>query len=118
MQDDLSLHIQHKNWLGQLDFYESEIKFFFNELDRIFDKNIGDVTTLGHSKEYADILKKKSDKIKRLRSRIIDHEKNIGANLEEEDGDLHFEVERKITLFVSDFEMMKKNFRRFASRND
>ena len=119
MTDSIKLHTDHKKWLRDLDFYEDEIRFFFKELDRIFEKNIFNISTIGNSEEYKNILHKKKNKIVELKEKIQRHELEMSENNDVlKDEFAHEEMELEMRKFVLNFEKLKKTFKRFASRND
>jgi hypothetical protein len=114
------VHQEHQQWLSQLNFYQDEIKFFQNELALVLHRNMDSLSIIEYVEEYKEILLKKLEHIDELRHDIISHEKKLKKDT---NGDLgepqpHEMVREKFDTFVQDFELMKKNFKRFAAHND
>ena len=59
------------------------------------------------------------NKIDELRHQIILHEKKLGETLEPDAKDLwnHSKVRDQFLEFITDFEILKKNFKRFVIHN-
>ena len=114
------IHREHKDWLNQLNFYQDEIKFFQNELVLVLHANHTSFSFFETIDEYKKIFLKKLKKIDSMRHQVIIHEKKLSGELETEDQDLkeHREIRERFTKFVNDFELLKKNFNRFAAHND
>ena len=113
-------HKEHREWLSQLNFYQDEIKFFQNELLVVLHEHNDHLSIVELVDEYRDILMKKLRQIDELRMHIILHEKSLVKMEVANSKELwhHSEVRDKINEFVNEFEMFKKNFRRFAAHND
>lgn len=118
-QDISSFHHEHRMWLRQLDFYEQEIAFFREELTKVMQKNKESFSKLEYSEEYKAIFRKKQNHIDELRAAISEHEKKMSRDqISPEDVDRHRYIAAKFNDFIQRFEMLKHNFRRFASHND
>ncbi len=113
-------HQEHRDWLSKLNFYQDEIKIFQHELMRILMKHPKSLSIIEHVEEYQKIFLAKLEHIDKLRLKIILHEKELGESLTPSTENVwdHSEERLQINEFVNDFEAMKQNFRRFASRND
>ena len=113
-------HQEHKEWLNQLNFYQDEIKFFQNELILVLQKHYESLSILDNVEDYRNIFLKKLQHIDELRYDISLHEKKLSGIMEQEPQDLdeHHQVRARLNEFVKDFELLKKNFRRFAAYND
>lgn len=119
-KDELSNvhHQEHRQWLSQLDFYEDEIKIFQKELDKILQKPLSQFSLTEHAEEYNRIFDKKLEKIKRLKEQLTFHEKGISSGNMEMNTELwdHEETRLNISTFIKNTEDLKKNFKRFLSR--
>ncbi|MEO1260638.1 MAG: hypothetical protein AAFZ15_17710 [Bacteroidota bacterium] len=113
-------HREHKEWLSQLNFYQDEIKFFQNELLAVLHAHNDHLSIVELVDEYRDLLMKKLRIIDELRMHIILHEKSLVKMEVANSTELwaHAEVRERINEFVSEFEIFKQNFRRFAAHND
>lgn len=115
----LDFHEDHKGWRSKLQFYQDEIRFFFKELNRVFDKDIENLARMEFIDEYEAILDKKSDAITLLMSRIQEEEKTL---IEAEDpksiARIHHQLHLDFIDFEASYKEMKKRFKRFASLND
>lgn len=109
-----TLFQQHRDWLSQLDFYQDEIKIFQHELTQVVEKHPDYLSIIEHVEEYQRIFQKKLEKIDDLKHQIASHLKQEGAAALEE----HEQLLVRMGDLVKNFESLKKNFRRFASRND
>ncbi len=111
-------HKEHQEWLSQLDFYSDEIKVFQKELSMIMDRHPNQFSITEHSDEYNEIFRKKLDDINKLKLQLKLHE----HELIKEEEPLHDEIwdhettRSHVLAFVTKFEKLKKNFRRFVSR--
>ncbi len=112
--NDNTLYQQHRDWLSQLDFYQDEIKIFQHELTQVVEKHPDYLSIIEHVDEYQRIFEKKLEKIDHLKHQIALHLKQEGATALEE----HEQLQARMGDLVKNFEALKKNFRRFASRND
>ena len=70
--------------------------------------------------EYRDIFMKKLRLIDELRLQIILHERKLSKMEDPEAEELwqHTAVRDQVHAFNHEFEMLKKNFKRFAAHND
>ena len=119
MNKSIDYHKDHKEWLSRLDFYTDEIKFFFKELNKVFDQNKENLAWMEFIDEYEAILDKKSDRINTLRKRIVQGEKEIAEAKEgEEIIHNHHQLHLDFIEFEKSFLTMKQGFKRFASHND
>ena len=111
-------HKEHKEWLSQLDFYADEIKIFEKELSMIMDKHPEQFSITEHSDEYFEIFRKKNDEINRLKNQLQKHEHILTEGKDPYSEDLwdHETTRVNVLKFVTKFEKLKKNFRRFVSR--
>jgi len=120
IEDEMFVHKEHKEWLSQLNFYQDEIKFFQNELVKVIHENNYSFSSIETVEEYRNILLKKLEHIDEMRHLIMQHERAL-AYPPEMDGDElgdHQEVRLRFLDFKDKFELMKKNFKRFAAYND
>lgn len=120
IQNTSFIHKEHKEWLSQLNFYQDEIKFFQNELAMVLMKNPDSFSKIEYVDEYRQIFLKKIQAIDAFRNAIIQHEKKIVEVYASRDVDLknHQVVRDDFLEFIKEMELIKKNFKRFASRND
>ena len=111
-------HKEHKEWLSQLDFYFDEIKIFQKELSIIMDRHPAQFSITEHAEEYNDIFSKKMKEIEKLKSKLQAHEHELTKESDPVMDDLwdHETTRVNVLKFVTKFEKMKKNFRRFVSR--
>ncbi len=111
-------HKEHKEWLSQLDFYFDEIKIFKNELSLIMDKHPDQFSITEHADEYNEIFRKKLNEIDKLKKQLQHHEHELVKGDEPLSDELwdHETTRVNILKFVTTFEKLKKNFRRFVSR--
>ncbi|MFN7119127.1 MAG: hypothetical protein ACK4TA_20180 [Saprospiraceae bacterium] len=107
---------QHREWLSQLNFYQDEIKIFQLELLRVVQSHPDDFPVIEHVEEYRAILLKKLHHIDDLRHRLLYHHWKLTQPVDP--AIEHDDLKLDITQFVKDFEALKTNFRRFASRKD
>ena len=112
-------HKEHQKWLSQLDFYQDEIKIFQNELVTALHRHPNFLSIAEHVEEYRSIFLKKLGHIDEYRHRIIYLEKHLSQHLDPNPENLwdHETLRNHVSEFVSDFEKLKANFRRFVSRN-
>lgn len=113
-------HEEHKEWLSTLNFYQDEIKFFQNELAIVLSKHMDNFSIIEHVTEYRDIFLKKLTMIDNLRYEIMGHERQLADNITTKLDYLnaHPLIRNSFRQFEKDFEMLKHNFRMFASHND
>lgn len=106
---------EHRDWLSQLNFYQDEIKIFQNELLKILHKHSDYLAIIEHVEEYRAIFMRKLQHIDDLRHKLLlsQYDMHDGNALPQ-----HEALKLQIEKFVADFEQLKANFRRFASRND
>ena len=115
----IRIHKDHRTWTSDLEFYTSEIRFFNMELEQVLLVNYGDLSIVEHVKEYQDILKKKSLKLIELQEeikfqrKIFDMDEIVPENIS-----YHLILTERIENFVQNFEKVKKNLKRYASRRD
>lgn len=115
----LDFHKDHKDWKSRLDFYKDEIRFFFKELNMVFDQNKQNLARMEFIDEYEAILDKKSEKLERLLERIKAAEKdNMTNEAKDEIAKNHHQLHLDFLKFEQSFIEMKKRFKRFASHND
>lgn len=114
------MHKEHRNWLSQLNFYQDEIKFFQNELANVIQSHMESLSIIESVDEYKGILLKKLAHIDDLRHEISRHENAMASSPSEDSGyhGSHQKIRSRLNQFVADFEMLKKNFKRFAAYND
>ncbi|MBT8220211.1 MAG: hypothetical protein KJP00_10310 [Bacteroidia bacterium] len=114
------MHKDHRNWLSQLNFYQDEIKFFQNELASVIQSHMGSLSIIESVDEYKGIFLKKLEKIDDLRHAIASHESSMAASYVDSEAfrKQHQEIRKRLLAFVEEFEMLKKNFKRFAAHND
>ena len=117
IENSAFVHNEHKDWLSRLNFYQDEITFFQNELLIILHKHANRFSFVETVDEYKKIFRKKLEHIDDLRHQIVEHERRLVQNLGKEDDYLesHQKVREQFIQFVSEFEMLKKNFKRFAA---
>lgn len=119
IMDKMFIHKEHKAWMEQLNFYQDEIKFFQNELFNVLQENPNNFSLLDYVKEYRNIFIKKLEHLDEIRYQISEHEAKLKVSDEEDQNSKnHNEIRDNLNSFVEDFELLKKNFRRFASHND
>lgn len=113
-------HQEHRQWLSELDFYQDQIKIFQNELLQVLHRHSNYLGIIEHVDEYRRIFIKKLEHIDDFRHRIILHEKKLCENLPPANQDLwdHKEVANEILEFFKNFEILKRNFRRFVAHNN
>lgn len=113
-------HKEHKEWLSRLNFYQDEIKIFQNELLAVLHKHLNRLSIIEHVDEYRKILIKKLEALDELRRQIIFQERQLGSDLKLSSEELwdHRDLRHRMNEFISDFETMKENLRRFAAYND
>ena len=111
-------HKEHKEWLSQLDFYIDEIKIFQKELSLIMDRHPDQFSITEHSDEYNQIFQRKLDEINKLKLQLNLHEHELTKGNEPLSDDLwdHETTRLNVVDFVARFEKLKKNFKRFVSR--
>lgn len=111
-------HKEHKEWLSQLDFYADEIKIFQKELSMIMERHPNQFSLTEHADEYTEIFRKKLDDINKLKLQSKLHEHELTKEQEPMSEELwdHETTRVQILKFVTKFEKLKKNFRRFVSR--
>ena len=111
-------HKEHKAWLSQLDFYADEIKVFQNELSMIMDRHPDQFSITEHSDEYNEIFRKKLKEIEKLKRQLKLHEHELTKGKEPLSDELwdHESTRVDVSNFVTKIEELKKNFRRFVSR--
>lgn len=113
-------HREHRDWLSTLDFYQQEITIFQKELFAVLIAHPDLPTIVEHVEEYRALFLRKLKTIDEIRYRIAQHESNLafapGTDMEQ----MHFHAETRTMMeeIEFNFETLKKNFRRFASRND
>lgn len=121
MQDIILLHADHSDWIGQLDFFQYEIKVFETELVRVLNQHADQLSIIEHVDEYRRILNRKLEHIEGFQRQIALCEKQLAGD---QHIDNHVDIEEhealrvQIQHFHTDFENMKASFRRFISRND
>lgn len=114
-------HQEHRDWLSQLDFMEGEIRFFGQELTAVSEAHPNLPSIWGQVEEYQKLFEAKQAKIAALRAEIHQHEQALAANPAHTrlaDVQHHAQVRERIESLIVNFEQLKVNFRRFASRND
>ena len=111
-------HKEHLEWLSQLDFYFDEIKIFQKELSMIMDRHPNQFSITEHDDEYNEIFRKKLHDIDKLKLQLKLHEHELTKGNEPEMDELwdHETTRVNVLEFVTKFEELKKNFRRFVSR--
>jgi Asp-tRNA(Asn)/Glu-tRNA(Gln) amidotransferase C subunit len=111
-------HKEHQEWLSQLDFYYDEIKVFQKELSLIMDIHPNQFSIAEHSEEYNKIFRKKLDDINKLKLQLQLHEHELSKGEDPMTEELwdHEATRVKVLEFVTKIEKLKKNFRRFVSR--
>lgn len=114
------MHKDHRNWLSQLNFYQDEIKFFQNELVNVIHSHMNSLSIIESVDEYKSIFLKKLARIDDLRHQITKHELELASTRGETSAyhEMHQQTRSDFMRFVEEFEMMKKNFKRFAAYND
>ena len=120
IEDEQFVHHEHKEWLSQLNFFQDEIKFFQNELVKVIHEHNYSFSSLETVEEYRNILLKKLEHIDEMRHTIKRHERALAFPPEMDAPELkeHQEVKADFLDFVEKYNMMKKNFKRFAAYND
>ena len=119
MDITLDYHKDHKDWTSRMKFYQDEIRFFFKELNMVFDQDKQNLARMEFIDEYEAILDKKSSQIEELLSRIDQVERDTlndseNAKLSKTHNQLHLDILK----FEEAYDAMKKRFKRFASHND
>jgi len=115
----LDYHKDHKEWKSRLKFYQDEIRFFFKELNMVFDQDKENLARMEFIDEYEAILDKNSEKIEELLNRIGQVEKETLNKTEKEElAKKHHQLHLDFINFENSFLEMKKRFKRFASHND
>ena len=111
-------HKEHRQWLSQLDFYFTEIKIFQKELSMIMDRHPNQFSITEHAEEYNEIFRKKIDEIKKIKEQLNHHEHELTKGNEPLSDELwdHETTRLNVLKFTTKFEKLKKNFRRFVSR--
>jgi len=118
MDKAIDFHKDHKEWMSRLMFYKDEIRFFFKELNMVFDKDKENLARMEFIDEYEAILDKKSDKIEELIGRINVAEKDLNNSDKEGKAKDHHKIHLDLINFERSFIEMKKRFKRYASHND
>lgn len=120
IEDEQFVHNEHKEWLSQLNFFQDEIKFFQNELVKVIHEHNYSFSSLETVEEYRNILLKKLEHIDEMRHAIMRHERALAYPPEMDSAELkdHQEVREDFLEFIDKYNMMKKNFKRFAAHND
>lgn len=119
MDRSLDFHKDHKEWKSRLLFYRDEIKFFFKELNMVFDQNKQNLARMEFIDEYEAILDKKSDTVEHLLKRIDLSEKDCKEdNIDQIQARNHHQLHLDILQFERKYKEMKLRFKRFASHND
>ena len=112
-------HKEHNTWKQQLYFYQNEIRFFEDELSNVVAENEDSFSMLEHVEEYKAIFNKKKIHLADLQKAITKHEKTLFESaIEAKEQTHHLAIGLVMEDFVSRFEKLKQNFRRFASHND
>jgi hypothetical protein len=112
-------HRAYRKWLMELNFYEDEMIIFQKELDLLVDQHPELLSILEHVEEYKRIFKRKKEKLKVLQDLIISKGQMLNSdNLNQENLQSEFEsIQKQQTAFVKKIEKLKKNFKRFVSKN-
>ena len=112
-------HRAYRKWLMELNFYEDEMIIFQKELNLLVDKHPELLSIHEHVEEYQQIFKRKKEKLKALQNLIISKEQMLSSdNLEQKDLQSEFEsIQKQQIAFVKKIEKLKKNFKRFVSKN-
>ena len=112
-------HQEHRDWISSLDFYQDEIRIFQKELEKVLFEFPDLYSIIEHVDEYQNILLKKLSKVSHFRRQIILHERHLADSNSFNEEDLwgHMETREKLEEFISNFEKLKKNFRRFVSKH-
>ena len=120
VEDEQFVHKEHKEWLSQLNFFQDEIKFFQNELVKVIHEHNYSFSSLETVEEYRNILLKKLEQIDEMRHIIMRHERALAFPPEMDTNELegHQELRIRFLEFADKYNLMKKNFKRFAAHND
>ena len=112
-------HKDYKKWISELRFYQDELKIFKNKLDLLIEKHPDLMSIIEHVNEYKEIFERKEQKISILLDQI-QTKKQVFASDASENGALVWDYDRiksKQIKFTRKIELLKKNFKRFVSRN-
>lgn len=113
------LHKDHLNWLGQLDFYQDEIKFFQKKLFTAILSVDHSLITEEHVAEYRELFFLTLKRIDDLRHLILKHELMIkregreSFDKEHDHGHVHEQMEHVESTFME----LRKRFKAFASHH-
>lgn len=112
-------HKEHREWISSLDFYQDEIRIFQKELEKVLFEYPDLYSIIEHVDEYQHILSKKLSQVSSFRRQIILHERHLTDSKSINELDLwgHTETREKLDEFITDFEKLKINFRRFVSKH-
>lgn len=113
-------HREHMEWLSLFDFYEDELKIFESELIVVTDKHPNLPSISGQVEEYKMFFNRKKDRIAKFKLDIseLEHYLDKHPGFHKQEADIQRDLRERIEEFKSDFELLKKSFRRFASHND
>ena len=119
MDKVLDYHKDHKKWKSRLNFYKDEVKFFFKELNVVFDQNKENLARMEFIDEYEAILDKYQLKIEDLLNSIDLAEKDLyKVNIDNKIAKNHHQLHLDLLKFERSFLETKKRFKKFASQND
>ncbi len=112
-------HRAYQTWLKELNFYEDELLVFQKELNLLVERHSDLLSIVEHVKEYQLIFEKKKKNLKSLQDELLEKEHQLNLVLfDPENQKREFELmENKHRRFVKAIELLKKNFRRFVSKN-
>ena len=120
IEDEKFIHKEHREWLSQINFFQDEIKFFQNELVKVIHEHNYSFSSIETVEEYRNILLKKLEQIDEIRHVIMRHERALAfpPEMDEYERMDHQKVKSQFLDFVEKYNLMKKNFKRFAAHND
>lgn len=119
IQDKLFIHKEHVEWTSKLDYYQDEIKFFQNELFQVIKANPNDFSIMEKVDEYRKLFMKKLSQIDEIRNSIFLHEHKLVVSPNDKSliQDHHL-VRNEFYEYGKNYDVLKNNFRRFASHHD
>jgi hypothetical protein len=113
------LHKDHKTWLGELDFYQDEIKFFQQKLFTAILDNDHSPMTEEHVQEYRDLFFLTLKRIDDARHLILRHEmmiKREGRESFDPNHD-HDHLREQMAHLETSLMDLRKRFKAFASHH-
>jgi hypothetical protein len=113
------LHQEHTTWIGQLDFFQDEIKFFQNKLFTMILENDHSLITEEHVEEYRELFFLNLKRIDDLRHLILRHEMMIKREGRESFDKNHDHDHVAVSMAHVETSLMdlRKRFKAFAAHH-